>query len=138
MRRSWPSFAANAILWAMSTPSHDSWNDRRKHRSNDLEQALALMLEACRKRARLDVLAISDEAGLLVAGAGPARICEELAATAPLAPSRTRRAAGFGPVLVQRVDLPGQAVLMSGMGTPAPGAEQLKEAAAGCIRILAA
>ncbi|MDX2051579.1 MAG: hypothetical protein SFV15_04250 [Polyangiaceae bacterium] len=120
----------------MSTLAHDTWNDRRKNRTENLEQALSLMLEGCRLRARLEVLAISDETGLLVAGAGPATVCEELAATAPL--GRVAKLAGPAKVIVRRVDIKGQAVLMCGMGSPPPAAEQLNEAAAGCLRILAA
>lgn len=123
----------------MRSPAHDSWNDRRKHRTADLGTALSLMLEGCRRRARLEVLALSDETGLLVAGAGPAALCEELAASAPLGPLENRKSASrLGSIVVQRMDVFGQAVLMSAMGSPAPGKEQLLEAAAGCQRILAA
>lgn len=121
----------------MATQAPDTWNDRRKHRTNDVGTALSLMLEGCRRRARLEALAVSDEAGLLVAGAGPAAICEELAASAPLRSGRPSSTAGLRPV-VHRMDVFGQAVLMCGLGVPPPTPELLREAAAGCLRILAA
>ena len=42
------------------------------------------MLEAARRSAALDALVLGDELGLLVAGAGAAELCDELAAVAPL------------------------------------------------------
>ncbi len=117
--------------------------ERRGERSPDSLVALSRLLEAVRKRSRLDVLAVADESGTLVAGAGAYRACEELAA--------------FGAVLVgaaandvvpcridviarrtevRRLTIDGMDVLLCGQGEAAPRERALAIAAAGCERIL--
>ena len=58
--------------------------ERRQRRSSNCAEALVLLLESTRERAQLSSVALSDRTGILVAGAGPARDCDELAAWAPL------------------------------------------------------
>ena len=85
---------------------------------------LSRLLDVARVESRVDTLAIADESGLLVAGAGSWAACEELAALAPLqvgiqaandtAPSRldvlTRRTE------VRRLTVNGFSVLLCGDG----------------------
>ena len=56
--------------------------ERRVQRSSNPQVALACWLEATRRRTNLSSLALADSLGILVAGAGPARECDELAAWA--------------------------------------------------------
>ena len=58
--------------------------DRRQARSENTQVALTRLLEAARRTAAFEALALGDELGLLVAGAGAAELCDELAAVAPL------------------------------------------------------
>jgi len=107
--------------------------ERRQQRSNDCAEALSLLLEATRKRARIQSLALSDRTGILVAGAGPARECDELAAWAPIvlaagAPSPEDAVCG---VKVRGLD----AYLCANTGGGLR-IEVLHEAAEGCARIL--
>lgn len=56
--------------------------ERRRARTSDPLRALSRLLDSVRQRAQLEAVAVADETGLLVAGAGPWRACEELAALA--------------------------------------------------------
>jgi len=58
--------------------------ERRRRRSSDPQEALGYWLEATRRRTRLSSLALADDHGMLVAGAGPASECDEIAAWAPI------------------------------------------------------
>src|SRR6188768_1956082 len=58
--------------------------ERRVQRSSNPSEALVCWLEAVRRRLALRSLALADSLGILVAGAGPARECDELAAWAPI------------------------------------------------------
>jgi intracellular sulfur oxidation DsrE/DsrF family protein len=115
--------------------------DRRKDRSENTLGALTRLLEAARRRAELEALAVSDGAGVLVAGAGAAELCDELAAMAPLIdvdsvandtiPSSLmaleRR------LRVQRLAIDGVEVFICGAGAGIPN---LSEVESGCQRIL--
>lgn len=59
--------------------------DRRLDERSDSLTGLARWLESARRMLKLDALALADPTGCLVAGAGSAQRCEELAALAPLA-----------------------------------------------------
>jgi hypothetical protein len=59
-------------------------SERRVQRSSNPQEALVCWLEASRKKTNLRSLALADSLGMLVAGAGPARECDELAAWAPV------------------------------------------------------
>lgn len=58
--------------------------ERRHGRSTDTLVSLCRLLDATRRDAGLDAVAIADEAGCLVAGSGALRVCEELAAVSTL------------------------------------------------------
>jgi len=58
--------------------------DRRLDQRSDSLAGLARWLESARRTFELDALALADPAGCLVAGAGSAQRCEEMAALAPL------------------------------------------------------
>jgi len=55
-------------------------NDRRRKRSDMVQEALSLYLEALAERSRIKAMALSNEDGLLVAGAGRGYDHEWLAA----------------------------------------------------------
>ena len=59
--------------------------DRRRRRSQNQLWALNELLEHARARHGLGSIVLADDAGCVIAGAGPAWRCAELAATAPLA-----------------------------------------------------
>ena len=119
----------------------DSPYDRRVSRSENTLVALTRLLEAARRSAELEAIAIGDETGLLVAGAGAAELCDELAAVAPLGgpvandtvPTRwdviSRRTE------VRRLAVDGLEVLISGRGGDL--GLGLAHVAAGAARILA-
>ena len=67
--------------------------ERRRQRSDKPDEALELMLEACRAKSGARALVISDERGRLVASAGADRIDAERIAAAMPSPLRpTQRA----------------------------------------------
>jgi hypothetical protein len=107
--------------------------ERRKQRSTNCAEALSLLLEATRERAQIQSLALSDRTGILVAGAGPARECDELAAWAPIvlaagAPMPDDRVSG---VKVRGLD-----AYLCANTRGENQLEALLEAAEGCARIL--
>jgi hypothetical protein len=112
--------------------------DRRQARSENTQVALTRLLEAARHSAALEALALGDELGLLVAGAGAAELCDELAAVAPLFGSANTSPLHFD-VLgrgaeVRRLAVDGCEMFISGRGA---GLEQaLGSIASGCQRIL--
>jgi hypothetical protein len=124
--------------------SHDA-TDRRRDRTTDALSALTRLLDAARRRSGLEALAVAEPGGTLLAGAGPARLCDELAAWAPLVgssaandsvPSRLdvfeRRA------LVRRLAVDGVELIVCGVGDTEPTRRELGTVAAGCSRILGA
>ena len=104
--------------------------DRRRKRSNDPLVALHYQLSHTRTEGRLETIVVADDAGLVVAGAGPWAACEELAAYAPLlaqsvwheppsqkrSSSRSRVDEIREDVGVQPVDVDGQTVLLCARG----------------------
>jgi hypothetical protein len=75
-----------------SLPSERNRIDRRLDQRSDCLVGLRRWLEASRRDLGLGAIALADAEGCLVAGAGPAQGCEELAALAPLGNSNgTRR-----------------------------------------------
>jgi hypothetical protein len=114
--------------------------ERRQARSEDTQVALTRLLEGARHASALEALALGDELGLLVAGAGAAELCDELAAVAPLFGSATNRALensltvlGHG-TEVRRLAVLGYDLFISGRGGDLGAALGLL--AAGCARIL--
>jgi hypothetical protein len=119
----------------------DGRRERRQNRSSDALTALSRLLDATRRVAGLEALAVADDTGCLVAGAGPFRLCEELAAHAAvisLQPANdvtpTRLDVLARRTEVRRLALDGIEVLLCGQG-PSPCAA-LDRAAAGVQRIL--
>jgi hypothetical protein len=117
--------------------------ERRQDRTTEALSALVRLLEAARRRSGLEALAVTENAGVLLAGAGPARLCDEMAAWAPLVkapvendaiPTRLdifeRRA------LVQRLAVDGVEIVVCGVGDSEKTRRELDSVAAGCSRIL--
>jgi hypothetical protein len=117
--------------------------ERRQDRTTEALSALTRLLEAARKRSGIEALAVAEHGGVLLAGAGAARLCDELAARAPLAagfpandaiPTRLdifeRRA------LVQRLAVDGVEIIVCGVGDGEKTRRELGTVAAGCTRIL--
>lgn len=104
----------------------DPQYDRRQSRSENPQVALTRLLEATRSASALEALAVADELGLLMAGAGAAELCDELAALSGVANDNDAS--------VRRMAVDGFQIYISGRGT---GLEQaLGHVAAGCARIL--
>jgi hypothetical protein len=109
--------------------------ERRVHRSSNPQEALACWLEATRRRTNVRSVALADALGMVVAGAGPARECDELAAWAGVLfqggdwPERP-------PFELSTAKVPGfdAYVCVEGAGEALNGAALA--AAAGCSRIL--
>jgi hypothetical protein len=117
--------------------------ERRRDRTEETLAALTRLLEAARRRCGLEAVSVADPSGLLLAGAGPARLCEELAAWAPL----VKRAADndTAPTCLdalerrtgrRRLALDGIEVVVSTAGDNAPSSAELDAVAAGLQRIL--
>jgi len=111
--------------------------DRRQARSENTQVALTRLLEAARRSAALEALALGDELGLLVAGAGAAELCDELAAVAPLFGSASSKqqfeVLGRG-TEVRRLAVNGCEMFLSGRG--AGLLQALGGIESGCQRIL--
>lgn len=113
--------------------------DRRQARSENTQVALTRLLEAARRASALEALALGDELGLLVAGAGAAELCDELAAVAPLfgsanTTSSVNLGALGGATEVRRLAVDGCEMFISGRG---PGLDRaLGGIERGCVRIL--
>jgi len=121
-------------------------DDRRRKRSHDPIVALHYQLAHARSEGRLDAIAVADDAGVVVAGAGAWAVCEELAAYAPILAQGAWTEPGMshgsrvaelrGQVDVTPVDVEGQMVLLCSRGGQSrPGA--MDRAAKGVARILA-
>ncbi|HYQ41567.1 MAG TPA: hypothetical protein VER11_06360 [Polyangiaceae bacterium] len=117
----------------------DPKQERRQARSENTQVALTRLLEAARRSAALEALALGDELGLLVAGAGAAELCDELAAVAPLFGSANASVPTHLSVLgrgteVRRLAVDGCEMFISGRGS---GVDQaLGGLESGCRRIL--
>lgn len=109
--------------------------ERRLQRSSNPSEALACWLEAVRQRHALRSLALADSLGTVVAGAGPARECDELAAWAPLFLGDEGTRAG-APFELSLVPVPGFDAYVCAESAAAN--DVLSAAAAGCSRILTA
>lgn len=130
-------------------PSHRAFRpaDRRRNRTTDALRALTRLLEAARRRSGLEALAIAEGGGFLVAGSGPARLCDELAAWAPLASSAPANDAIPSRIdlverhaILQRLSIDGIQIIVcgSGSGDGEKARRELGAVAEGCKRILEA
>jgi hypothetical protein len=70
--------------------------DRRKHRSNDPQDAIAYRLAASVDRANFSAMVLSDANGFVVAKVGDNDICEQMAALSPGLATDNR--AWYGPM----------------------------------------
>ncbi len=125
----------------MPFPPSEEAPERRRKRSSDPLIALSRLLEAARRRGGARALALADETGLCIAGAGDASICERLAAHAPLL-ARTAPANDVVPcrldvvertMQVRRLRIDGIEVLLCADG---PEPFDMAEAERGSERIL--
>jgi hypothetical protein len=115
--------------------------ERRRHRTEDTLEALTRLLEATRRQAGLQAVAVADTAGCLLAGAGASRLCEELAAWAPVV---ARGAANDsvascldafeGRTRLRRLRVDGVEIVVACLGEER--ADELEAVSAGCQRIL--
>jgi hypothetical protein len=120
----------------------DDTAERRRDRTDSPLIALSRCFEAARRRAGLGAMVLADVSGLVIVGAGPAAICDELAAvgaanwerpandTVPCRLDVLTRA-----LEVRRLRIDGIEVLLCTDGD-VDSAEPLAEAEAGCQRIL--
>jgi hypothetical protein len=107
--------------------------ERRRIRPSEPQKALLCFLEATRRRSDGRSVALADSLGMLVAGAGPARECEELAAWAPVVLGGRTPPGGL-PFELSGAKVPGFDAYVCVQGLCAEPA--LVNAAAGCSRIL--
>ncbi|MEO0321495.1 MAG: hypothetical protein AAF447_00920 [Myxococcota bacterium] len=116
--------------------------DRRHRRSPDRAVALRYQLEACRDRARLEALVVTDDDGMVIAQAGNAGVCEELGAYAPLV---QRSPLGMrlppmlrgGEVAVRALGVDGQALYLAALGGSVARDAVLEHSRTSVKRILA-
>jgi hypothetical protein len=128
----------------MDTAPFDPDADRRLDRTCDALGALTKLVEASRRRAGLTAVAVSDAMGLLLAGAGAHRLCEELAAWAPLVARHadndtvpTSLDAFEGRTRLRRLAIDGFEIVVSFCGPNSGSSAELEAVTAGCARILA-
>jgi hypothetical protein len=121
--------------------------DRRRVRSSDPHEALALQLSYVRSEAGLDALVLASHDGLAIASAGDHDLCSELAAVAPLLSTGDAASAADiqqGLLFVREVLFEGTALYLASCGddvyesAPALVDRWLMEATVGVTRILAA
>ena len=121
----------------------DPSEERRRHRTESALEALTRLVEASRRRSGVEAVTVSDPNGLLLAGAGAARLCEELAVWALVVArgadndtiptsldsfeSRTRS---------RRVSVDGIQIVVTFCGSRADEPAELDAVSAGCTRIL--
>jgi hypothetical protein len=113
--------------------------ERRKQRSADPLVALHYQLAHTRTRSAVDAIVLTDETGVVVAGAGAWVVCEELAAYAPLFTQEevpARVASLRADCEVRQVTANGQPMLLCAMGKQTARAEAASDASAGVTRIL--
>jgi hypothetical protein len=117
--------------------------DRRVHRTENALEALTRLVEASRRRAGAQAVAVSDRTGLLLASAGAHRLCEELAAWAPLMghPADNDVVPSFldcfeGRTSLRRLAVDGIEIVVSFSGSREDEKNELDAVSAGCARIL--
>jgi hypothetical protein len=104
--------------------------EQRAVSRHDRLESLNRWLESCRQSKGMQALALSDDRGCLIAGAGASRICDELAALAPPTQVVVPAAAATDSLAVSR----GQAYLCASAGVL--DQKTLSRFADGCSRIL--
>jgi hypothetical protein len=121
----------------------DAREERRRNRTESALEALTRLVEASRHRAGLDAVAVSDPNGLLLAGAGAARLCDELAAWAPVVARGadndtipTSLDSFEGRMRSRRLSVDGIQIVVTFCGARADEPAELDAVSAGCARIL--
>ena len=116
---------------------------RRRERSEDACEALALQLARVRDAARLDALVLASDEGLSIAYSGEEELCIELAALAPFLPraapppeSTGAEADALHVVPLSCGELPLLLVSYCREHSPAELARWLERASRGVLRIL--
>jgi hypothetical protein len=117
--------------------------DRRLRRSPSHSVALRYQLESTMRRGRMAALALTDQAGLLVAWAGEDSICEELGAVAPMVvhgwpPELDRVTIPRGDVSVRTIECFGEQLYLASLGGGVARDALLAHSARGIHRILTA
>lgn len=107
--------------------------ERRVRRSDNPKEALASWLESFRHRRALRSVALADSLGILVAGAGHARECDELAAWAPLSLADWPESPPFE---LSLAPVPGFDAFVCAQANDTTTELALADAAEGCSRIL--
>jgi hypothetical protein len=118
--------------------------ERRRDRTTSPLGALSRCFEAARRRAGLEALVLADVSGLVIAGAGPSAMCDELAAVGAACSGRpandtvpSRLDVLSRALEVRRLRIDGIEVLLCTEGArDGESEEQLSAAVAGCERIL--
>jgi hypothetical protein len=113
----------------MSKSGHRG-TERRAASREDPIVSLGRWLEICRRSTGLQALALSDDRGCLIAGAGASRACDELAALAPAKLVLAPAAKATNSIAVGR----GRAYLCAPAGLLEH--DSLSQFAKGCTRIL--
>lgn len=115
----------------MSASNHlKSEFERRAAARQDKLASLERWLEVSRRKTGQQALALSDDQGCLIAGAGPARLCDELAALGPASLVTVPAAVKTNSLALGR----GQAYLCAQAGLLEQ--KSLTHVAEGCSRIL--
>jgi hypothetical protein len=118
-----------------------SFEERRVRRSSSRDLALGFQLEHVRDRARLEALVLADDDGLVVASAGDAAVCREVAAHAPLL-ARSILGVDLPPLLrgaevaIRVVEVHGQPLYLASVGGGVARDALLAHSARGVHRIL--
>jgi len=68
----------------MEDPMKPGITDRRRNRSENVQDALAYQLAASARRAKFSAMVLADEYGLIIANTGSKAVCEQMAAVSPL------------------------------------------------------
>jgi hypothetical protein len=127
----------------MDAATFDPAADRRLDRTEDALGALTKLVEASRRRAGMTAVAVSDSTGMLLAGAGAHRLCEELAAWAPIVGRHADNDtvpgcldAFEGRTRLRRLAIDGFEIVVSLCGADSGTNAELDTVSAGCRRIL--
>ena len=127
----------------MDAATFDPATERRQNRTESALEALTRLVEASRRRSGVEAVAVSDPSGLLLAGAGAHRLCEELAAWAPLMARGSDNDTipscldSFeGRTRMCRLSIDGFEIVVSFCGKEAAAPSELDAVSAGCNRIL--
>jgi hypothetical protein len=118
-------------------------SERRQRRSHHSHLALQYQLEHVKSSGGLEALVLADETGMVVASAGEAGVCQELAAVAPLV-SRAVLGMPMPPLLrgadvvVRPLCLNGQDLFLASVGGGMARDALLTHSVSGVQRILSA